>query len=55
MTETIAPMTAEHLEQCIELYMKVFNRDPWNESWTYETAKERLTDLLYTPKFTGFF
>jgi len=55
VAETIAPMTAKHLEQCIELYMKVFNRDPWNESWTYETAKERLTDLLHTPKFTGFF
>jgi aminoglycoside 6'-N-acetyltransferase I len=44
-----------NLEQCIELYIKVFNSEPWNESWTYETAKERLTDLLHTPKFTGFF
>ncbi|MGG0792184.1 GNAT family N-acetyltransferase [Peribacillus simplex] len=53
MTEML-PLTSENLEQCIELYMKVFNREPWNESWTYETAKERLSDLLHTPKFLGF-
>ncbi|MGE1161608.1 hypothetical protein ACQJ0H_22850, partial [Pantoea agglomerans] len=34
--------------------MNVFNNEPWSESWTYETAKERLTDLLHTPKFLGF-
>ncbi|MCK1985729.1 MULTISPECIES: GNAT family N-acetyltransferase [Peribacillus] len=53
MTEMI-PLTSENLEQCIELYMNVFNREPWNENWTYETAKERLSDLLHTPKFLGF-
>jgi aminoglycoside 6'-N-acetyltransferase I len=41
------------LEPCIELNINVFNRDPWNETWTYQTAKERLTDLLHTPKFLG--
>ncbi|MEW5323804.1 hypothetical protein V2J23_17295 [Geobacillus thermoleovorans] len=55
MAETVVPITTDNLEQCIELYIKVFNSEPWNESWTYETAKERLTDLLHTPKFTGFF
>ncbi|WHY55963.1 GNAT family N-acetyltransferase [Peribacillus simplex] len=53
MTEML-PLTSENLELCIELYMNVFNREPWNESWTYETAKERLSDLLHTPKFLGF-
>src|SRR5687767_7223452 len=53
MTEMI-PLTSENLELCIELYMNVFNREPWNERWTYETAKERLSDLLHTPKFLGF-
>lgn len=54
MNEVIVPITSENLEQCIELYINVFNSDPWNESWTYETARERLTDLLHTPKFLGF-
>ncbi|KRF58491.1 GNAT family acetyltransferase [Bacillus sp. Soil745] len=53
MTEMI-PLTSENLELCIELYMNVFNREPWNERWTYETVKERLSDLLHTPKFLGF-
>ncbi|MED3985791.1 hypothetical protein P4646_17275 [Peribacillus simplex] len=54
MTEMV-PLTSENLELCIELYMNVFNSEPWNERWTYETAKERLSDLLHTPKFLGFF
>ncbi|MGE7187030.1 GNAT family N-acetyltransferase [Peribacillus sp. NPDC006672] len=54
MTEIMLPITPENLEQCIELYLNIFNSEPWNESWAYETAKERLTDLLHTPKFLGF-
>jgi len=54
MTEKIELMTIDNLEQSIELYMKVFNSEPWNESWSYEVAKERLTDLINTPKFLGF-
>ena len=54
MTETIVPMTMDDIEQCIELYMTVFNSEPWNESWTHSTAKERLTDFIHTPKYIGF-
>ncbi|KXG09287.1 GNAT family N-acetyltransferase [Anoxybacillus rupiensis] len=54
MEEIVAPMTFEHLQECIELYIRVFHREPWNENWTYEAARERLTDLLHTPKFIGF-
>ncbi|MES1042394.1 GNAT family N-acetyltransferase [Peribacillus simplex] len=52
MTEMI-PLTSENVELCIEIYMNVFNSEPWNERWTYERAKERLSDLLHTPKFLG--
>lgn len=48
--EEIIPVTADNLEQCITLYSRVFNSEPWNENWTYEAAKSRLSDLLYTPK-----
>ncbi|MFD0824462.1 GNAT family N-acetyltransferase [Neobacillus sp. M.A.Huq-85] len=54
MSETIVPITIDKIEQCIELYINVFNSEPWNENWTYLTTKERLTDLLHTPKFLGF-
>ena len=50
----IVPITVDNLEQCMELYISVFNSEPWNETWTHQSAKERLTDLLQTPKFLGF-
>ncbi len=54
MTETIIPITNDKLEECIELYINVFNCRPWDETWTYQTANERLSDLMHTPKFLGF-
>lgn len=54
MIEKVVPFTAENMQQCIDLYLDVFTRKPWNEQWTEESAKERLTDLLNTPKFIGY-
>ncbi|WP_141432212.1 N-acetyltransferase [Bacillus sp. 03113] len=54
MSESIIPMTLDHLEICIVLYMEVFNSEPWNESWTEQITRERLTDLMHTPNFLGF-
>ncbi|SFL58592.1 Ribosomal protein S18 acetylase RimI [Gracilibacillus orientalis] len=54
MPERIETMTIDKLNQCIDLYISVFNSEPWNETWSYEIAKERLTDLINTPKFLGF-
>lgn len=52
--EKVVPITVDAIDQCIELYISVFNSEPWNETWTYPAAKERHTDLLHTPKFLGF-
>lgn len=54
MTQRIELMSIDKLEESIELYMKVFNSEPWNEAWNYEVAKERLSDLINTPKFLGY-
>jgi aminoglycoside 6'-N-acetyltransferase I len=54
LAETMVPITIDNMEQCIELYINVFKSEPWNETWTYQAAKERLTDLIQTPKFLGF-
>ncbi|MGG2087534.1 GNAT family N-acetyltransferase [Priestia aryabhattai] len=54
MIGKVVPFTAENMQQCIDLYLDVFTRKPWNEHWTEEAAKERLTDLLNTPKFIGY-
>jgi len=47
-------LTKEKLTDCIHLYIDVFNSPPWNETWTVESASERLSDLLSTPKFRGY-
>lgn len=54
MAEKIVPMNMNKVEQCIDLYINVFNNEPWNETWTVEDARERLVDLVKTPKFLGF-
>lgn len=53
MTERIEQLSDEKLEQITELYVKVFNHEPWNETWNGEVAKERLKDLINTPNFLG--
>ncbi|MEH7394445.1 GNAT family N-acetyltransferase [Priestia megaterium] len=54
MIEKVVPLTGENMQQCINLYMNVFTKKPWNEPWTEKSARERLTDLLNTPKFMGY-
>jgi aminoglycoside 6'-N-acetyltransferase I len=41
------------LDACAELYVKVFNCEPWNDSWTVETAYKRLADIFNSPGFVG--
>jgi len=46
--------TNEHLESCVNLYIKVFNAPPWNDKWTSETATKLLTNFSNMPSFIGF-
>ena len=41
-------------EECVEMYISVFNSPPWNERWTKESAEERLRELTRNPSFVGF-
>lgn len=45
--------SAEDLQRCCELYVKVFNAPPWNDSWTIETARRCLGDLAERRRFFG--
>ena len=36
-----------------ELFVAIFNDEPWNDNWQVKTAEKRLTDFLNTPKFLG--
>ncbi|MEH2086365.1 GNAT family N-acetyltransferase [Nostoc sp.] len=54
MSEEIQTFTTEYLDKCAHLYVEVFNGKPWNEQWTFETARTRLFEIINTPGFVGF-
>lgn len=41
-------MTETHLDELAQLYVETFNADPWNDEWTFETARKRLYMMLHT-------
>jgi aminoglycoside 6'-N-acetyltransferase I len=49
----IISIKSEHISKCYELYIKVFNVEPWNDNWTTETAYKRLNDIYIAPNFEG--
>lgn len=46
-------ITIELIDDLAVLFVNAFNKEPWNDNWTIEQAKERLTDIINTPKFCG--
>ena len=42
------------LGSCADLYVSVFNQEPWNDEWTIEMAQTRLTEMLNTPGSLGY-
>lgn len=54
MTKEIIPMSIDNVDQCIDLYIKVFNAEPWNENWSHASTRAMLHDLSHTPGFKGY-
>ncbi|TLS52535.1 GNAT family N-acetyltransferase [Paenibacillus antri] len=46
--------SSEDFQGCVELFINVFNREPWNDRWTQEKARQYLKDYVDTPGFKGF-
>lgn len=44
---------SDYLTECAQLYTRVFNDQPWNDHWDFDSAYERLKDILHTPNFHG--
>lgn len=41
-------ITESHLDELSRLYVDTFNAAPWNDEWTFETARKRLYMMLHT-------
>jgi len=46
-------MELSDLDKCAALFVSVFNRPPWCDQWTVESARGRLSDIAQSPGFVG--
>ena len=53
MDDTIRFLTEDNLTEVSKTFTKVFNSEPWNELWSYETSYKRLNDIIKTPGYMG--
>lgn len=53
MAERIEPLTANHLDECAHLVMSTFNVEPWNDSYTTDSARKQLAWHLEVPGCVG--
>jgi GNAT superfamily N-acetyltransferase len=50
---TIRPFQSGDLDECAQLYVRVFAEPPWTEVWTLEDARKHLEQTVTTPGFVG--
>lgn len=50
----IRKLESADLAPCIDLFIAVFNRPPWNNEWTYAAAERLFMDFYRTPGFAGY-
>jgi len=50
----IREFSTEMLPACQELFIEVFNGEPWHDSWTPESAGARLREFSDNKRFFGF-
>jgi aminoglycoside 6'-N-acetyltransferase I len=50
----IRKIEEKDLEALAELFVSVFNSEPWSESWTKEWAYERLSIIFKSYRFYGY-
>ncbi len=54
-TILIKEFTLEDIENCAELYLKVFSADPWYDDWlSLDQVRYYLRELIENPVFEGF-
>ncbi len=50
----IRPWQKEDLEGCAKMLMAAYNREPWRNRWTPETALRYLGEFAGSPQFAGW-
>lgn len=45
--------SSQDFEKCIQLFIEVFNNEPWNDKWSRVKAESYLHDYIHTPGFKG--
>lgn len=50
----VVPVTIENLGDCVSAFLKAYNGPPWNYNWTYEKAKQYLSEYMGCSQFVGF-
>ena len=50
----IREFTIADFQKCRELYIRVFNNEPWNDDWTTESANAYLQELTEHNRFLGY-
>ena len=50
----IRVLTKDDIEKCAQLYIRSYNRPPWNYNWSYEKAVKYLTEYIERSRFVGF-
>lgn len=53
MNNEIVSMGLSHITEYVKLFVSVFNTEPWNDSWTEETAGLRIESMMSTNTFIG--
>jgi GNAT superfamily N-acetyltransferase len=53
VTERIETFGRVHLDECTRVLVSAFNSEPWNDTWTLETARQELAWTMGVPGFAG--
>jgi hypothetical protein len=53
VSERIEAFKEDHLGECARLAVATFNTEPWNDAWTFDTAKRELAWTMRVPGFAG--
>jgi aminoglycoside 6'-N-acetyltransferase I len=48
------PLTNQNLDDCVGIFIKSYNQAPWNYHWTFDKAKQYLSEYMSCSGFAGF-